>query len=145
MRLLVPTGVWEIFIPDLPDGEHYKFEIRTPRGAICCKKSDPFGFAFEVPPQTASIVCDISRYAWGDDDVDGGAARPAARWLDRPMSIYEVHLGSWARVPEEGNRFLTYRELARPAGAVREGDGLHAHRAAAGDGASVLADRGAIR
>ena len=110
MRLLVPAGVWEIFIPDLADGEKYKFEIRTKTGQILTK-SDPFGFAFEPPPQTASVVRDISRYQWGDEPWMSGR-REHGGWLDRPMAIYEVHLGSWARVPEDGNRFLTYREMA---------------------------------
>src|SRR5580765_642596 len=110
MRLLVPGGVWEIFVPDLADGEKYKFEIRAKTGAIL-KKTDPFARAFEAPPQTASIVHDIGAYAWRDDEWM--ASRPAqGAWLDKPFSAYEVHLGSWARVPEEGNRFLTYRELA---------------------------------
>jgi 1,4-alpha-glucan branching enzyme len=110
MRLLSTSGVWEMFIPELPDGEKYKFEIRTGTGALL-KKTDPFGFAFEVPPQSASIVHDISRYQWRDGPWM--TARAAHReWLDEPMSIYEVHLGSWARVPEKGRSFLTYRELA---------------------------------
>ncbi len=109
MRFL-DGGVWEIFIPDLADGEKYKFEIRTRTGAIL-KKTDPFARAFEAPPQTASVVRDVSRYEWCDGDWM--TKRPAhGAWLDRPMTSYEVHLGSWARVPEEGNRFLTYRELA---------------------------------
>src|SRR6266550_1389076 len=109
MRLL-PGGIWEIFLPDLTDGEKYKFEIRTLTGAIL-KKADPFALAFEAPPQTAAIVHDISGYEWHDEEWM--SARPAhGAWLDRPMSIYEVHLGSWARVPEEGNRFLSYREMA---------------------------------
>jgi 1,4-alpha-glucan branching enzyme len=110
MRRLVPSGIWEIFMPDLPDGEKYKFEIRTRSGGVV-QKSDPFGIAFEVPPLSASIVRDISRYAWGDQ-AWMTARRECHAWLERPMSIYEVHFGSWARVPEEGNRFLTYRELA---------------------------------
>jgi 1,4-alpha-glucan branching enzyme len=110
MRVLVPNGIWEIFLPDFAEGEKYKFEIRTRTGAIL-KKTDPFARAFEAPPQSAAVVRDVSRYEWND------AAWLAARagenaWLDRPMSIYEVHLGSWGRVPEEGNRFLTYREMA---------------------------------
>ena len=109
-RLLAPAGVWEIFIPDLPDGEKYKFEIRTRTGTLL-QKSDPFGVAFEVPPQSASIVRDVSQYVWRDQ-AWMGARPPRGGWIDRPMSIYEVHLGSWARVPEEGNRFLTYREMA---------------------------------
>jgi len=110
MRLLTPTGIWEIFIPDLPDGEKYKFEILT-RDSTLLRKSDPFGFVFEPPPHSASIVRDISQYQWGDHDWM--AERPAReQWLDRPLSIYEVHLGSWARIIEEGDRFLTYRELA---------------------------------
>ena len=110
MRLLVPAGVWEIFIPDLPDGEKYKFEIRTRSGAIL-QKCDPFGVAFEVPPQSASIVRDLSGYVWRDE---GWMAARSGRdaWIDRPVSIYEVHLGSWARVPEDDNRFLTYQEMA---------------------------------
>jgi len=110
MRLLVPSGIWELFIPDLPDGEKYKFEIRTRTGNLL-KKSDPFGFAFEAPPQTASVVRDITHYTWSDREwMTARASRHG--WFDRPMTIYEVHLGSWARVPEEGNRFLSYRELA---------------------------------
>jgi 1,4-alpha-glucan branching enzyme len=110
MRALVPSGVWEIFIPDLPDGQKYKFEIRARRGPIL-KKSDPYAVAFEVPPQSASVVRDISGYLWRDERWM--ESRPDRnRWFDRPMAIYEAHLGSWARVPEEGNRFLTYRELA---------------------------------
>jgi 1,4-alpha-glucan branching enzyme len=110
MRLITPGGIWEIFIPDLTDGEKYKFEIRATSGAILTK-TDPFGRAFEVPPQSAAIVRDVSRYEWRDAEwirTRGGCGA----WLDRPMSIYEVHLGSWARVPEEGNRFLSYREMA---------------------------------
>ena len=110
MRLLAPSGVWELFVPNLPDGERYKFEIRTASGALL-EKSDPFGMAFELPPQSASIVHDISGYAWGDAAWMAGR-RDRNAWLDRPMATYEVHLGSWARVPEEGNRFLTYREMA---------------------------------
>jgi 1,4-alpha-glucan branching enzyme len=111
MRQLQPGGIWEIFIPDLADGEKYKFEIRTRTGAIL-KKADPFARAFEVPPQTAAIVHDISRYEWRDEGWMSALPGHGA-WLDRPMSVYEVHLGSWARVPEEGNRFLTYREMAQ--------------------------------
>jgi 1,4-alpha-glucan branching enzyme len=110
MRRLVPSGVWELFIPELADGEKYKFEIRTRTGALL-KKSDPFGFAFEAPPQTASVVRDVSQYTWGDGDWMA-SRRQQGCWLHRPMTIYEVHLGSWARVPEDGNRFLSYRELA---------------------------------
>jgi 1,4-alpha-glucan branching enzyme len=110
MRLLAPAGLWEIFIPDLPDGERYKFEIQTRSGALL-KKSDPYAVAFETPPQSAALVRDISHYQWHDADWMAGRLENGA-WLERPMSVYEVHLGSWARVPEEGNRFLTYRELA---------------------------------
>ncbi len=110
MRLLAPGGIWEIFIPDLPDGEKYKFEIRTRQGTLLLK-SDPFGFAFEMPPHSASVVHDASGYQWRDEQWMA-ARQSQNQWLDRPMSIYEVHLGSWARVPEEGNRFLTYREMA---------------------------------
>jgi 1,4-alpha-glucan branching enzyme len=110
MRLLAPSGVWEIFIPELLDGEKYKFEIRTAGGALL-EKSDPFAVAFEVPPLSSSLVRDISRYTWQDDEWMTSRAAEGG-WLDRPMSIYEVHLGSWARVPEEGNRCLTYREMA---------------------------------
>ncbi|MGE3510355.1 MAG: 1,4-alpha-glucan branching protein GlgB [Vicinamibacterales bacterium] len=110
MRHLLPSGVWELFIPDLPDGEKYKFEIRTPEGYLL-KKSDPFGVYFETPPQTASVVRDISGYQWSDGDWMAERVR-RGEWRDEAMSIYEVHLGSWARVPEDGFRTLSYRELA---------------------------------
>ena len=109
MRKLVPAGVWEIFIPELPDGSCYKLEIRTSGGHLL-HKTDPYGRYFEIPPNTASVVFD-ERYSWRDNDWMRD--RPSFEgWRERPMSIYEVHPGSWRRVPEEGNRFLSYRELA---------------------------------
>jgi 1,4-alpha-glucan branching enzyme len=110
MRLRIPSGIWEIFIPGLGEGERYKFEIRTRGGAIV-EKTDPFGVAFEEPPKTAAVVRDLSRYSWRDA-AWMEARRTGGEGVDRPLAIYEVHLGSWARVPEEDERPLTYRELA---------------------------------
>ena len=110
MRSLGASGVWEIFIPGLAEGMLYKFEIRDKRGGIRVK-TDPYGTRFEGPPGNAAIVCTVGARAWGD-----GAwterRRSQAGALDRPVSVYEVHLGSWRRNPEEGNRPLTYREIA---------------------------------
>jgi 1,4-alpha-glucan branching enzyme len=107
MRALVPSGLWEIFLPDLGEGHRYKFEI-LPRHGQPILKADPYGRYFEIPPQTASII-HAERYAWGDDEW---MVRRRARgmWLREPMSIYEVHLGSWRRGPD--GQSLTYRELA---------------------------------
>jgi 1,4-alpha-glucan branching enzyme len=103
------SGIWEGFIPGLGPGALYKYHVASKYGAYRVDKADPFAFSFEGPPRTASIVWDLD-YAW--DDGDWLARRHRANALDGPMSVYEVHLGSWRRVPEEGNRFLTYRELA---------------------------------
>ncbi|HTM03992.1 MAG TPA: 1,4-alpha-glucan branching protein GlgB [Vicinamibacterales bacterium] len=109
MRRLVPSGVWEIFIPGLHDGDCYKYEIRTHAGHLL-EKADPYGRRFEVPPNTASIVWTEGQYQWADGDWLRD--RPSfGGWHERPMSVYEVHLGSWRRVPQEENRYLTYREL----------------------------------
>jgi 1,4-alpha-glucan branching enzyme len=110
MRRLGPTGVWEIFIPALDAGTRYKFEIRSNQHGELLLKADPFGFLFEKPPLTASIVA-RREHTWGDAQWFVDRAGWNA-WLDRPMAIYEVHLGSWARVPEERDRPLTYTELA---------------------------------
>src|SRR5207237_221027 len=104
MRLLAPAGIWEIFIPELGDGENYKFEIRAKTGEIL-KKADPFGFAFEVPPQSASVVRDITRYQW-NDQAWMSTRRDHDEWLGRPVAVYDVHLGSWAGVREEENALL---------------------------------------
>ena len=115
MRLRHDVGIWEIFIPGLESGALYKYEIKAADGAILPHKADPYGFAAECPPQTASRVWDIDGFDWRDGDwMETRAARSVR---DAPMSIYEVHLGSWRRVPEEGSRPLTYRELARELGA----------------------------
>jgi 1,4-alpha-glucan branching enzyme len=110
MRVLVPNGIWEIFVPGLGPGEKYKFEVRSRDGHLQ-QKVDPFARYFEVPPRSACIVWDGAAYAW-QDDTWMRDRRSNNHWLDRPMSVYEVHLGSWARKPEEGDRPLTYRELA---------------------------------
>ena len=103
-------GLWEIFIPDLAQGEVYKFEIRSRHADYLVAKSDPYGFAAELRPRTASVVWDITKFAWSDQTWM--KERAAKQGLDAPVSVYECHLGSWKRNPEDGNRFLTYRELA---------------------------------
>ena len=110
MRRLIPSGVWEIFIPGVPDGLPYKYEVRTHAGHLL-QKADPYARRFEVPPNSASMIWSDGAYQWRDDDWITDRQSFGA-WHDRPMSIYEVHLGSWRRVPEDGNRSLTYRELA---------------------------------
>ncbi len=109
MRRMGGSGIWELFVPELGDGARYKFEIRPAGGGPPFLKVDPYAFRTEVPPQNASVVHALDRYVWRD----AGWMEQRARGdlLARPMSIYEVHLGSWRRVPEEGNRPLTYREL----------------------------------
>jgi 1,4-alpha-glucan branching enzyme len=108
MRALGGSGIWELFVPGVGGGTHYKYEIVAPDGELRLK-ADPIAFAAEVPPKTASIVHD-SRHEWAD--AEWLASRRNAEPLDRPMSIYEVHLGSWRLNPQEGNRSLTYLELA---------------------------------
>jgi len=104
------TGLWELFVPDIPEGTIYKYEIRSHHATAPFTKADPYAFSAELRPRTASIVHNLSSYRWNDQAwMDARASRDP---LTAPMSIYEVHLGSWMRVPEEENRWLTYRELA---------------------------------
>ena len=109
MRKLLGSGVWEIFLPGVGEGTHYKFEIKAAHGGILLK-SDPFAFFSQHGLQTASLVFNLDRYQWSDDEWM--KKRETVEWHRSPISIYEVHLGSWRRRPEEGNRFLSYRELA---------------------------------
>lgn len=110
MRLRVEAGVWEIFIPGLGNGTLYKYELIGPHGNLLPLKADPYGHFAEVPPRTASVVWDLAERDWQDGEW---MARQQGR-NDRhaPVSIYEVHLASWRRVPEEDNRSLSYLELA---------------------------------
>jgi 1,4-alpha-glucan branching enzyme len=108
MRSLGASGIWELFVPGVMPGVRYKFEIFGQDGAPRWK-ADPYAQETEVPPQTASIVT-VSEHRWGDDAWM--TARRADLPYHRPVSIYEVHLGSWRRNPLEGNRPLTYGELA---------------------------------
>jgi 1,4-alpha-glucan branching enzyme len=100
------NGFWEIFIPGVSIGQKYKYEILGPNGALLPLKSDPYAFMGEMRPSTASVVVDLDRLAPTTSTAVGINAREA------PISIYEVHLGSWRRRPEDNNRWLTYREFA---------------------------------
>jgi 1,4-alpha-glucan branching enzyme len=104
------AGVWERFIPGVTAGALYKYRIVGPDGRFFGEKADPYGFAAEIRPQTASKVADIDGYEW--HDAEWIAARATRDAATQPMSIYEVHLGSWRRSPEENGRWLTYREIA---------------------------------
>jgi 1,4-alpha-glucan branching enzyme len=110
MRPLGASGVWELFVPGLGEGELYKFAIWDRRGNMRMK-TDPYGTYFEAPPNNAAIVCATNRHAWGDGDWMAARAAHAGQ-VDCAMSIYEVHLGSWRRKIEEAGRPLSYRELA---------------------------------
>jgi len=110
MRILGASGIWEIFIPGLNEGELYKFEIKSRQKKQIFEKSDPYAFYSEIRPKTASIIYDINKFQW--NDTEWIKMRSKKNWHESAVSIYEVHLGSWMRVPEENNRYLTYRELA---------------------------------
>ena len=108
MRPLGSSGVWERFVPGVGSGALYKYEIVRSDGGLAVK-ADPVAFAAEEPPGTASVVCE-GGHQWRDGEWL--VAREQVDLLRSPMSVYEVHLGSWRRRPEEGDRPLTYRELA---------------------------------
>lgn len=103
------SGIFEIFIPGLKTGEIYKYEIKFVGGDPSLK-SDPYGNCCELRPANASVICDIGRYQW--QDAAWLESRKKADTTDRPMFIYEVHLGSWRRPEEEDREFYNYRELA---------------------------------
>ena len=107
MRRVGVTGVWEIFLPGIGDGALYKYEI-APRDGAPSLKADPVGFGAQHPPETSSVVRDITGYGW--DDAEWMSSRGQLQQRDKPISVYEVHLGSWRR--GEGNRMLSYKELA---------------------------------
>ena len=109
MRRLGASGVFELFIPEVREGALYKFEIMTREG-LPRLKTDPFAFKMEQSPGTSSIVQRDDRYEWNDGEWM--TERPRRDYPREAMLIYECHLGSWARMPEEGNRTLTYREIA---------------------------------
>jgi 1,4-alpha-glucan branching enzyme len=109
MRMRGGSGIWELFIPNLTPGTLYKFEIRNRHSGHTFLKSDPYGQRFELRPGTASIVVLDKSYTW--NDADWLERRQTRDWLHAPMSVYEVHLGSWQRGWE--GEFLNYRELAR--------------------------------
>ena len=103
------SGIWEGFVPEARKGDLYKYRILSSSGERL-EKADPLARRQERPPQTASIIAGDVDYRWGDEAWMGERRQRQA--LDRPMSIYEVHLGSWMRIPEENDRWMTYREVA---------------------------------
>jgi 1,4-alpha-glucan branching enzyme len=109
MQLRPEAGIWEYFRPGLGPGARYKYHVVSKYNDYKVDKADPFAFYAELRPGTASRVWDLEAYVWGDLEWTSAGAAGAT---DTPMSIYEVHAGSWMRVPEEGNRWLTYQELA---------------------------------
>ena len=102
------SGVWELFVPDLPANVLYKFEIRNRRTGVVQMKTDPYGHGFEMRPATATVVPSPPAHTWGD--AAWLARRAQWDWQHAPLSIYELHTGSWRRHPD--GRFYTYRELA---------------------------------
>jgi 1,4-alpha-glucan branching enzyme len=110
MRVRGGSGIWELFIPGLGQGEIYKYEIKGREAGFLGLKADPFAFYSEVRPKTASVVYDINRYQWHDQEWM--SSRTHSQSLTSPISIYEVHLGSWRRGSGNDHRMLTYRELA---------------------------------
>jgi 1,4-alpha-glucan branching enzyme len=109
MRARGSSGIWELFVPELEEGTVYKYEIIGPEDNMLPLKADPYAFRSELRPNTGSVVADLDHHVWTDHEWI--AKRTAKHWLEAPLSVYEVHLGSWRRIPEEKERWLTYREL----------------------------------
>ncbi len=109
MKPIAGSGIWAAFVPGLKEGATYKYFVKGANG-YRAEKSDPFGFASEERPKTASVVWEMDKYKW--NDKKWMETRGSKNGLEAPISIYEMHPGSWMRVPEENNRWLTYRELA---------------------------------
>lgn len=109
MRSLGASGIWEVFIPGLEAGMKYKYEIGSRQG-FPLLKTDPYGMYFEAPPYNASIIAPVDDYQW--NDADWIEARSSTDWVNQPISIYEMHLGSWKSVVEDAARPLSYREMA---------------------------------
>lgn len=109
MRQIGASGIWEIFVPGPTAGTLYKYEIKTANGNLRIK-TDPYAFATELRPKTASLVWDLEAYEWHDDQWM--ADRSQRNFRQEPMAVYEIHLGSWMRGGDGQNRWLTYRELA---------------------------------
>ena len=107
MRVRGSTGIWELFIPGLCEGEIYKYEIKTQNNAIV-EKFDPYGFRSELRPRTASVIHDYTNYKWTDEEYL--KKRDSDSNFNKPVAIYEVHPSSWKK--KNGDEFLTYRELA---------------------------------
>src|SRR5437667_1308691 len=103
MRARGSSGIWEIFLPKHNEGAIYKYEIVAPNGTVLPLKADPYGFRSELRPNTGSVVARLDNYAWGDAAWMAGRAQK--NWFESPLAIYEVHLVSWRRVPEEGDRW----------------------------------------
>lgn len=110
MRRLESIGIFELFLPGIGEGTVYKYEIKTEMGQIILK-TDPYGNSCELRPKTASVVADLNSHEWTDDAFMKQRAK--SLYYKEPMSIYEVHLGSWRRKGEDGKEMLTYRELAK--------------------------------
>ncbi|MBZ5529201.1 MAG: 1,4-alpha-glucan branching protein GlgB [Acidobacteriia bacterium] len=104
------SGIWELFLPGLGEGAIYKFELISPRDELLPLKADPYAFRSELRPHSGSVVARLDTHCWSDSAWL--AQRSSRNWLESPISIYEVHLGSWRRLSHEHNRWLTYRELA---------------------------------
>ena len=109
MRARGSSGIWELFLPDLGEYAIYKFEIVGAQGVVLPLKADPYAFCAELRPNTGSVVARLDKHPWNDSDWMN--QRSKQNWLEQPITVYEVHLGSWRRVPDEHNRWLTYREL----------------------------------
>ena len=109
LRRVTDLGLWSGEVPTAAVGQRYKYRIESRLGGRVTEKADPYGFLMELPPATASVIAELA-YQW--TDAEWLAQRVTRQSLSAPMSIYEVHLGSWRRVPAEGNRHLSYRELA---------------------------------
>ena len=109
MQKRIPSGIWELFVPGLEVGSQYKYRVTDNEGNRL-DKCDPLGFFAEVPPRTANLVVDLDQYEWHDQEWV--TQRPTTDWLKRPISIYEVHLGSWRQSRNRENGWLNYRQLA---------------------------------